>query len=66
MGVIRWLDRIDPRTWDAAVERVAREGEALLEIGAAREFLLAFGREPARSFPIRSRMPRTSQSVPRS
>jgi hypothetical protein len=47
MGVIRWLDRIDPRIWDAAVERVAREGEALLETGAAREFLLAFGREPS-------------------
>jgi hypothetical protein len=46
LGVIRWLDRIEPRKWDAAVERIAREGEALLAPDAASAFLRAFGREP--------------------
>ncbi len=46
MGVIRWLDRIDPATWRAAVERMEREGEALLEPAAASSFLRDFGREP--------------------
>jgi hypothetical protein len=46
MGVIRWLDRIDPSVWERATTRIAREGTALLDRTAAAAFLRDFGKEP--------------------
>ncbi len=46
MGVVRWLDRIDPAVWERATAQVAAEGAGLLERAAAAAFLRDFGREP--------------------
>jgi len=46
LGVTRWLDRIDPATWERAATRVAERGFDLLEPATAATFLHEFGREP--------------------
>ena len=46
MGVVRWLDRIDPVVWERAATQVAAEGAGLLERATAAAFLRDFGREP--------------------
>ena len=47
MGVIRWLDRIDPSTWERAVRRIDEEGSDLLDSAAAAACLRDFGRGPS-------------------
>jgi hypothetical protein len=47
MGVIRWLDRIDPSVWDRASKRVEALGTDLLDRRAAIAFLEEFGRTPS-------------------
>jgi hypothetical protein len=46
VGVIRWLDRIDPAVWARAVERIDAEGTGLLQRAAAEAFLRDFGQTP--------------------
>lgn len=41
MGVIRWLDRIDPRRWEEACERLASAPPS--NVDEATEYLAAFG-----------------------
>jgi hypothetical protein len=43
MGVIRWLDRIDPAVWNVAVQRMTRPPASKDE---ALEFLAAFAKAP--------------------
>jgi hypothetical protein len=47
MGVIRWVDRIDPSLWDRASTRVETLGTDLLERRVAIAFLKEFGRTPS-------------------
>lgn len=47
MGVIRWLDRIDPSVWERASKRMEALGTDLLEKRAAIAFLEEFGRTPS-------------------
>lgn len=47
MGVVYWLDRIDPGTWEAATERLAGAGENLLSRDGVIGFLREFGRQPS-------------------
>lgn len=46
MGVTRWLDCIDPATWEVAVKRISAAGTNLLRKGEAMKFLREFGRKP--------------------
>lgn len=43
MGVLRWLDRIDPETWSAVCERIIASPPSSTK--AAEEFLKSFGRK---------------------
>jgi hypothetical protein len=47
MGVIRWVDRIDPSVWDRASKRMEALGTDLLERRVAIAFLEEFGRTPS-------------------
>ena len=47
MGVIHWLDRIDPSVWDRASRRVESLGTDLLDRRAAVAFLEEFGKTPS-------------------